>query len=135
VGVVKAILCFLSYLFHALLALFLLAVSAVALASGANALHLGMLPWTGSTLAYAVFFGSLLGLLTVLLALAGRLRPLFFLWSLAVTVLLVKGYFLGGYHFAAGDVSTALYLTAGSLIALLGAWLQMFRHSGGRRRA
>jgi hypothetical protein len=134
VGVFKVIVCFLSYLFHALLALFLLAVSAVALASGVNALHLAMLPWTGPTLTYALFCGSLFGLLTVLLALKGSLRPLFFLWSLAVTVLLVKGYFLSGYHFAVGEVRTALYLTAGSVIALFGAWFQMFRAVRGRRR-
>ena len=132
--VVKAIMRFLSYLFHALLALFLLGVSGLALASGANALHLAMLPWTGSTLTYVVFFGSLFGLLTLLLALKGSARPLFFLWSLAVTVLLVKGYFLSGYHFEMGEVRTASYLTAGSVIALFGAWFQMWRRSGGRRR-
>jgi len=134
VGVFKAIVCFLSYLFHALLAIFLFALSALALASGANALHLAMLPWTGSTLTYALFCGSLFGLLTLLLALTGSLRPLFFLWSLAVTVLLVKGYFLGGYHFAPGEVRTALYLTAASAVALVGACFQMFRGSRGKRR-
>jgi hypothetical protein len=133
VGVFKAIVCFLSFLFHALLGLFLLGVSVLALASGANALHLGMLPWTGPTLTYALLCGSLFGLLTLLLALKGSLRPLFFIWSLLVMVLLVKGYFLSGYHFAAGEVRTALYLTAGSVIALFGAWFQMFRRSGRRR--
>jgi hypothetical protein len=134
VSVVKAIVCFLSYLFHALLAGFLFAVSALALAGGANPLHLAMLPWTGATLNYVLLFGSLFGWLTILLALKGTVRPLFFLWSLAVTALLVKGYFLGGYHFAGGEVRTALYLTAGSAIALLGAWFQMVRRVGGRRR-
>jgi hypothetical protein len=134
VGVFKAIVCFLGYLFHALLAGCLFALSALALATGANALHLAMLPWTGPTLTYVLFCGSLFGLLTLLLALKGSLRPLFFLWSLAVTVLLVKGYFISGYHFAPGEARTALYLTAGSMIALLGAWLQMFRKVGGRRR-
>ena len=133
-GVFKAIVCFLSYLFHALLAGFLFAVSAVALASGANALHLAMLPWTGPTLTYILLCGSLFGLLTILLALKGSWRPLFFLWSLAVTVLLVKGYFLSGYHFAVGEARTAFYLTAGSVIALFGAWFQMFRRSRGRRQ-
>ncbi len=133
-GVFKAIVRFLGYLFHALLALFLFGASALALASEANALHLAMLPWTGSTLTYVLFFGSLLGLLTLFLALKGTLRPLFFLWSLAVTVLLVKGYFISGYHFAPGEVRTAFYLTAGSLVALLGAWFQMWRRPGGRRR-
>ena len=133
-GVFKAIVCFLSYLFHTLLALCLLALSSLALATGANALRLNMLPWTGSTLAYAILFGSLVGLLTILLALKATLRPLFFLWSLTVTVLLVKGYFLSGYHFAVGEVRTAAYLTAGSVIALLGAWFQMRRKRARKRR-
>jgi hypothetical protein len=124
---------FLSYLFHTLLALFLFAVSGLALASGAKSLHLDMLPWTGSTLTYVLFFGSLFGLLTILLALKGKLRALFFLWSLAVVVLLVKGYFLSGYRFEVGEVRTALYLIAASIVALFGAWFQMRRKLGMRR--
>jgi len=92
-----------------------------------------MLPWTGSTLTYVLFCGSLFGLVTILLALKGMLRPLFFLWSLAVTVLLVKGYFLSGYHFAAGEIRTALYLLAASILALFGAWFQMRRRLDRRR--
>jgi hypothetical protein len=133
VDVFKAIMRFLSYLFHTLLVLFLLAVSGLALASGAGSLHLGMLPWTGSTLTYVLFFGSLFGLLTILLALKSKLRALFFLWSLAVVVLLVKGYFLSGYHFAAGEIRTALYLVAASILALFGAWFQMWRRPDRRR--
>ena len=131
--VFKAIMRFLSYLFHALLALFLLAVSGLALATGANSLHLGMLPWTGSKLEYVLFFGSLFGLLTVFLAWKGKLRLLFFLWSAAVVYFLVKGYFLSGYRFGMGEAKTALYLCIFSLIALLGAWFQMFRPVGMRR--
>ena len=131
--VFKAIMRFLSYLFHTLLALFLCAVSGLAMASGANSLHLDMLPWTGSRLTYVLFFGSLFGLLTIVLALKGKLRLLFFLWSLAVTVLLVKGYFLSGYHFAVGEIRTALYLLGGSIVALFGAWFQMRRKPNMRR--
>jgi len=133
VEVFKALMRFLSYLFHTLLALFLFAVSGFAMASGARSLHLDMLPWTGSTLTYVLFFGSLFGLVTVVLALKGMLRPLFFLWSLAVTALLVKGYFLSGYHFAAGEIRTALYLLVASILALFGAWFQMRRRPDRRR--
>ena len=34
-----------------------------------------------------------------ILAIRGKLRPLFFLWALVVTYYLIKGYFLGGYRF------------------------------------
>jgi hypothetical protein len=128
VAVFKALMRFLSYLFHGLFALFLLAMSSLALASG-QVLHLDMLPWSGSTLTYAIFFGALFGLLCLVLALKGALRPLFFIWALAVAVLLIKGYIFSGYRFAAGEFGRALYLIGGSLIALPGAWFQMFRRS------
>ncbi|MGO9260846.1 MAG: hypothetical protein ACLQU1_31740 [Bryobacteraceae bacterium] len=124
---VKTLLRLFSYLFHGLLALFLIAVSGLALASGAPSLRLDMLPWTGSTLAYVVFAGAALGLVTLLLALGSKWRILFLIWSLAVAVLLVRGYFFSGYRFQEGGVSTALGLTAGSLLAVLGAWFQLFR--------
>lgn len=133
-GVVKAIVRAFSYLYHAILALFLIGVSAVALATAPQSLHLEMLPWTGSTLTYVVFFGALFGLLTVVLAILGRLRPLFFLWSLVVTVLMIKGFFFSGYRFEPGNVRTANYLVVGSLLALIGATSQMMRRSARDKR-
>ena len=130
--VIKALLSFLSYVFHGLLCLILFAMSGLAMAAGAQTLQLGMLPWTGSTLLYAVLFGSLLGLMTVVLAIRGRFRPLFFVWSLGVTLLLLKGYIFSGYRLVPGDYHTALYLIVGSLIALIGSWMQMFRKAGAR---
>jgi len=124
---VKALLRFLTYLFHGLLALLLLAISGVALLSIVPNLHMGMLPWTGSTLIYVVFWGSVFGLLTIVLSMLGRLRFLFFLWSLAVLYFVVKGYWLSGYRFEPGEHRTALWLLAGSLLALPGAWIQMRR--------
>jgi hypothetical protein len=123
--VVKALLRFLSYLFHGLLCLLLLAMSGLAMAGGAATLNLGMIAWTGATTTYILFLCALFGLTTVVLAIRGLLRPLFFLWSLVVVIVLVKGYFLTGYHFEPGGINTALYLIAGSLIALLGAWFRM----------
>ena len=131
--VIKALLSFLGYVFHGLLCLILFAMSGLAMAAGAQTLQLGMLPWTGSTLLYAVLFGSLLGLMTVVLAIRGRFRPLFFVWSLGVTLLLLKGYIFSGYRLVPGDYHTALYLIVGSLIALIGSWMQMFRKAGARR--
>ena len=131
--VIKALLSFLSYVFHGLLCLILVAMSGLALAAGAQTLHLGMLPWTGSTLLYTMFFGALFGLLTVILAIKGMLRPLFFMWSLVVTILLVKGYIFSGYRFTPGEFRTAMYLIVGSIIALFGAWVQMGRTTRARR--
>jgi hypothetical protein len=108
-------------------------MSGLALVAGVQTLQLGMLPWTGSTLLYAMFFGALLGLLTVILAIKGMVRPLFFVWSLVVTILLVKGYIFSGYRFTPGEFRTAIYLIVGSIIALLGAGVQMGRTERARR--
>ena len=130
--VIKALLSFLSYVFHGLLCLILLAISGLAMAAGAQTLQLGMLPWTGPTLLYTLFFGALLGLVTVILAIKGTWRPLFFVWSLVVTLLLLKGYIFSRYHFSPGEFRTAMCLIAGSVIALMGAWVQMGRKAGAR---
>jgi O-antigen ligase len=67
---------FYSYLYHGLLALFLFAISLLALISDARTLHLDMLPWKGTTLTYIVFFAALFGLAAVLLAFKGRMTNL-----------------------------------------------------------
>src|SRR5215471_15894906 len=121
----KALMRYFSYLFHLLLALFLLAISGLALASGTPKLNFGMLPWTGDTLIYVLFFGALFGLIVVFLAMKGTLRILFLLWAVVVTVLLVKGYILSGYKFDTGEFKTAVYLIVASLLALPGAWFQL----------
>jgi hypothetical protein len=126
-------LSFLSYVFHGLLCLMLLVMSGLAIIAGAETLQLGMLPWTGPTLLYTVFFGALLGLVTVILAIKGTWRPLFFVWSLVVMVLLLKGYIFSGYRFIPGEYHTAMYLIVGSAIGLMGGWVQMGRKAGARR--
>jgi hypothetical protein len=121
----KALLRWFSYLFHGLLALFLLLVSAIALASGSGvaALHLDAMPWNGATLAWILLAASLFGLIALLLAITGRASALFFLWSLIVAAMLLKGYVFSSFRFAPGvGVNTAIYLILGSWLALLGAW-------------
>ena len=122
-----AILRYFSYLFHGLLALFLIAASGMALAGDPVSLHLDMLPWTGATLTYVVFFGGLFGFLTVVLAFFQKLPVLFFVWSLVVAILLIKGYIFSGYGFEPGELSTAIELMVGALVAIAGPWLQMRR--------
>src|SRR6266568_9052685 len=104
--VIRALLSFLSYVYHGLLCLILIVMSGLAMAAGAQTLQLGMLPWTGSTLLYTLLFGGLVGLLTIILAIKGTLRPLFFVWSLVVMILMVKGYIFSGYHFSPGEFRT-----------------------------
>jgi peptidoglycan/LPS O-acetylase OafA/YrhL len=120
--VLRALLRGFSYLFHLALALFLLAIAGLALASGGASLHLEMLPWTGATLTYVAMFSSLFGLAAIILALRRKWRAFFFLWSVAVAAMLLKGYIFGGYKFSPGEVPAALCLTGGALVAVVGAW-------------
>lgn len=120
-----------SYLYEGLLALFLAAIACLALGSG-TPLHLEMLPWTGSTLDYVLLCGGMVGIALVVLAVLGKLRPLFFLWTLVVLVLLIKGYIFGGIHLDAGSVKVAGYLILGAMLALIGGWMQMFRRTDRR---
>lgn len=131
---VKALLRFFSYLFHLALGLFLLGVAAVALGTSPESLHLDMLPWTGATLTYVILAGSLLGLGSVLLAISGKIRFLFFLWSLAVAVMLLRGYIFSGYRFSPGGVQLGSELLAASWLALLGAWFALRQPAPSRYR-
>jgi uncharacterized integral membrane protein len=122
VGIIKALLRVYSYVFGGLLALFVFAISAMALANRTPP-NFAFLPWSGPTLTYWLLGLALFGLLTLLLAMGGKMRVLFFLWNLAVFVLLFKGLFVSFYSFS-GPVSfqVAVRLTAGSVVAALGSF-------------
>jgi len=122
VGVIKALLRIYSYIFGGLLALFVFAISAMALANRTPP-NFAFLPWSGPTLIYWLLGLALVGLLTLLLAMGGKMRALFFLWNLAVFVLLFKGLFVSFYAFS-GPISfqVAVRLTVGSLAAALGSF-------------
>lgn len=111
-----------SYLYHLLLCLLLAAVGGIGLLNSNTVLTLPMLPWEGDALAYWLFFGGVAGLLSLILAISGRLRFLFFLWTAAVLVLMVRGFFLSRYSFDdPGHFYKVLLLTFGALLAVLGA--------------
>jgi hypothetical protein len=67
---------------------------------------------------------ALAGLITVLLAMSGTMRVLFFFWNLGIFVLLFKGMFLSLYRFTGGAVSfkAGVGLTAGLLLATIGSF-------------
>ncbi|MBM3773650.1 MAG: hypothetical protein FJW37_00630 [Acidobacteria bacterium] len=135
-ALLRALLRFWSYLFQAGLSLFLLALALVALAGGNHNWSLAMLPWGGERLTRGLLVAGSAGLATAVLAVAGKWRVLFFAWNLVVALVLARGYFLSGYHFAdQGELNRAAWLAAGSLAALAGAWSgARARRERGRKR-
>jgi hypothetical protein len=126
VEAVKTVLRLFSYLYHGVLALFLLLVSALALASNPASLRLDMLPWSGAALACVLLVASLCGVAAVAMALRSARRLPFFLWSLLVAAMLLWGYVLSSYRFAPGvGVGAAVQLVLGSWLALGGAWFAL----------
>src|SRR6202011_4485373 len=114
VAVLRTVLRIYSYLFEAILCLTAIAVSAVALLSPSEDLELGWLPWTGMKLDYWLLGLGVAGLLCVLLAAAGKLRFLLFLFSAIVVGLLIRGFFLSPYAFQGpAGFKRALCVTAG----------------------
>ena len=132
-GALKALLRVYSYIFELLVIVSGGAISGFALYNH-TPLNLPFLPWAAPQLASGLFYSSLVGLFTLVLAVAGKLRWLFLLWSLAVFVVLFRGFFLTSYSFA-GPVhfKAAVYLTVGALIAVIGAWPWITRREPMRR--
>lgn len=121
-----------SYLYHLVLCLFLLGISLVAM-STSNTLKLGMLPWTGADLTSWLLWGSLAGLVSLVLAVTGVFRFLFPIWTLVVFALMVNGFLLKPYTFAGkDDFYRVLAFVAGALIAFL-ASLTLFKPARSRR--
>ncbi len=111
-----------SYLYELALALFFLAISFIAIASGATNLYLPMFPWQGAILNRWLLGLSLLGILATLLAMTGWFRFLFPLWALTVVILMVRGLFLGSYGFSGPDqFQGAVWLVVGAIGAFLGS--------------
>ena len=108
-----------SYLFHLVLCLFLLGVSIVAMTSPST-LKLSMLPWSGADLTTWLLWGSLAGILSVILAITGVFRFLFPIWALVVLVLMFQGFILKPYTFEGKpDFYNVLLLIGGALLAFL----------------
>jgi len=86
-------------------------------------LKLDMLPWHGSELNYWLIGLGVAGLLSLILAAAGKLRFLFPIWRFTFLYRLVRGLFLSpSYTFSGPDqFNSALWLAGGALLAFLGS--------------
>ena len=110
----------------------LLALGVVGVAADAQHMKVQMLPWQGTELTHWLIGLGFVGLLSVLLAVTGKLRFLLPLWSVYVLGLLVKGVFLSPTvsFEGRGDFNNWLWLIGGALLALIGSFTLL-----GQRRA
>jgi hypothetical protein len=112
-----------SYLFNAVLAFFLLGVSSLAWGTGLHTLNIGILPWQKASLTYWMFALGLLAVAATLASIFGKARVVYFLWNLLVLMLLVKGFMFSSFTFTnKSQVTLAIWLVAGTLLACVGAW-------------
>ena len=114
-----------SYLFHFVLGMFLFGISTIGWISQSKNFDLGVLPWSGPKLVTIVMVASLIGLVALVLAVSGKFRPLFGVWTLVVLCAMVYGFFLSSYSYTGMDhFKSALGLTAGALVAFIGGYHQ-----------
>jgi hypothetical protein len=120
------------YLFHTLISVALLALGVVGVAADAQHMKVQMLPWQGTELTHWLIGLGIVGLLSVFLAVTGKLRFLLPLWSVYVLWLLVKGVFLTPSVSFDGpsDFHNWLWLIGGAVLALIGSFTLL-----GQRRA
>ena len=108
-----------SYLYHGVLSLLLLGLGIVAYSSGTT-LSLGMLPWEGEKLTQALLALGVIGLVCIFGAITGLFRWLFPIWSLAILVLMIRGFFLGSFAYTGAEqFKGAIWLTIGAFGAFL----------------
>ncbi len=111
-----------SYLYHFVLALVLLGISGIAIASDVHTLNLAMFPWKGDALIHWLFYGSIVGLITIVLAVTRIFHYLFPIWALIVLVMMVRGFLISPYTFDSKDQFYGiLALIAGAFVAFLGS--------------
>jgi hypothetical protein len=122
-----------SYVFHLMLALSLTGLALVAFSTGMHNMRLDMLPWSGVALSWWLLGLGLAGIVCVALAVKGVLRILFLVWTVAVVVMMIRGYVFSPYTFGGWEgFRMIVLLLAGACLAAVGGWLQ-FRYAPARR--
>jgi hypothetical protein len=111
------------YLFHTILCLALIALGVVAVHSGVTDMKIDTLPWQGAELNHWLIGLGLAGLLSVILAVTGKLRFLLPLWSIYVLGMLLRGVFLTSSVTFEGrdDFHNWMWLIGAALLAFIGS--------------
>jgi len=123
VSFVNGLLKFYAYLFHLALSTFLIGMAILAKASH-QPLHLEMIPFNQERMISRVSMLSLVGFVCIFLALVRIFEFVYPLWSLAVVVWLVWGFFFTPYAFnGMSGLGWALLLILAAIFALYGSML------------
>jgi Na+/glutamate symporter len=123
VSLVGGLLKFYAYVYHLALSTFLIVIAILAKVSH-QPLHLEMVPFNQERMISRVSLLSLLGFACVFLALVRIFEFVFPLWSIAVVVLMVWGFFFTPYAFRGiGGLEWALLLIVGAVAAFFGSIL------------
>ncbi len=118
---VNGLLKFYAYLFHLALSTFLLGIAILAQVSN-QPLHLEMAPFDQERMISRVSLLGLIGFISIFLAVVRIFEFVFPLWSLAVVVMLVWGFFFTPYSFhGLAGLEWALLLILGSVAAFYGS--------------
>lgn len=122
------VLKYFAYAYHFLLGLLIAAISTVALLSGFSNLRLGSLPFPQSSLPVWLLVTGLLGIVLASSAFLGKYRALFLAYAALIFCLMTYGYWLSRYVFSGpSEAARAGWFTAGALLAVAGAFLQLQR--------
>jgi hypothetical protein len=120
VRAVSRVLRIYSYVFEILLSLFMIALGLIA----GEQLNLhGLLPWERPSLARWLVILGLIGIVCTVLAFTGWFRYLYPLWTLAVVVMLVRGFF-SVESFDTGNLfsfTQSIWLLALAILAFIGS--------------
>ncbi len=124
-----------AYLYFAGISAFLAGIALVAYFSGFHTLNSGgMMSQTGEDLSRLLLGIGGMGLITILLAVLGKLRWLFSLYAIAITIMMFRWLFLSSYTFESPDAFwMGVLLFGGAIIATLFS-LVTLRSSRMRRR-
>lgn len=118
---VNGLLKFYAYLFHLALSTFLIGIAILAKLSN-QPLHLEMVPFDQEEMISRVSLLSLIGFICIFLALVRIFEFVFPLWSLAVVVMMVWGFFFTPYSFnGVAGLECVLLLILGALLAFYGS--------------
>jgi hypothetical protein len=120
------------YSFHTILSLALIALGVVAVRSNVSDMKVETLPWQGTELNHWLIGLGVVGLLSVVLAITGKLRFLLPLWSIYVLGMLVRGVFFSSTVTFSGreDFHNWLLLVGGAMLAVIGSLSLLGRRRG-----